>query len=51
MTPTREAVAVAYGLSLTEVARWGTRTVDIFYRAAVNNGWLTPDPTRPEESA
>jgi hypothetical protein len=36
----REAVAVAYGLSLAEVNRWSDRTVATFYRAAVNRGWL-----------
>jgi hypothetical protein len=46
----REAVAVAYGLSLTEVQRWSDRTVATFYRAAVNRGWLVPDPTQPKET-
>jgi hypothetical protein len=41
----REAVAAAYGLSLTEVARWSDRTVATFYRAAVVNGWLAEEQT------
>jgi hypothetical protein len=47
MTPTREAVAVAYGLSLTEVARWSDGTVETFHRMAINLGLI---PTTCEES-
>jgi hypothetical protein len=40
-----EAVAQAYGLTTDDVQAWSGRTVEIFYRVAVNRGWITAELT------
>ena len=35
-----ESVAYVYGLNVTEVKRWPTGIVAIFYRNAQAHGWL-----------
>ena len=40
MVTTVQAVAAAFGLPETDVARWSPRTVAIFHRVAVARGWL-----------
>lgn len=40
-----EAVAQAYGLPTSEVDTWPGRIVDVFHRAALHRGWITPEVT------
>jgi hypothetical protein len=52
MTARSERVADAYGLSRTEVARWGDKTLSVFERKAAQlglPGFTTPTPTCEDE--